>query len=270
MVKTANKTIINENNPLNSQNQTLKLDNKLSKKRNRKEYSAQRYQAKKKYYRERYLKRKMEKEKQEREQLSKYYGVEAIKILMSFKEYTELNKEKKQLWLDFNWTLQDCQKSFKEGFADIVFVMKLEEAAHKLNTDYWHTAKNEIKKGKSWNSLTDQEKQKLIRYWGQEKFRWEKGLIENLEQQQSQGKKFEKELEKQIELSKFHEERGKIKCQCWSCQEIKEKTTAMDKFYKADEEKQSKERVECSNCGRKVKELDEENDICRKCIESYG
>ena len=41
---------------------------------------------------------------------------------MSFKEYTELSKEKKQLWLDFNWTLKDCREAFQKGFGNVVAV----------------------------------------------------------------------------------------------------------------------------------------------------
>jgi len=50
MLKFQAKTLLNENNSLNNQNQDLKLDNALSKKRDRKKYSAQRYQAKKPEY----------------------------------------------------------------------------------------------------------------------------------------------------------------------------------------------------------------------------
>ena|SRR6266550_1515100 len=97
MVKSPQKTLINENNPQNNPIHTSQLDSLLSKKRNRKEYSKQRYQVKKQEYHEWYLKRKEQKEQQEKEQSSKYYGAESIKVLMSFKEYTELNKEKRKL-----------------------------------------------------------------------------------------------------------------------------------------------------------------------------
>jgi len=64
---------------------------------------------------------------------------------MSFGEYTELNKEKKKLWQDFNWTLQDCQKGIKEGLGSISSIMKLEQVAGKLVRDYWDTAKSKEK-----------------------------------------------------------------------------------------------------------------------------
>jgi hypothetical protein len=44
--------------------------------------------------------------------------------------------------------------------------MKLEQVVGKLVRDYWDTAKSEIRKGKSWNSLDYDEQQHLIRYTG--------------------------------------------------------------------------------------------------------
>ncbi|CAG8842647.1 5310_t:CDS:2, partial [Gigaspora margarita] len=98
--------------------------------------------------------------KNESEKKAKYYGAEAIKVLMTFKEYTELN----------------CQKSFKDGFADIVAIMKLEQIAD--------TAKNE-------------EKQRT---------NVENGYIDEVERLERQGDSYLKEIEAQ----KYHEERGKI------------------------------------------------------------
>jgi|SRR6185312_3524066 len=46
---------------------------------------------------QRYQQQKEQAELTTKQQSAKYYGAEAIKILMSFKEYTELNKEKKKL-----------------------------------------------------------------------------------------------------------------------------------------------------------------------------
>lgn len=133
---------------------------------------------------------------------------------MSFKEYTELNQSKHKLWLDFNWTLKDCGKEIQEGFGNVVAVMKLEQVANSLIKDYWETAKKEIKKGKSWNNLSEEQQQKLIRYWGYEKARIENGYIDTAEQLEKQSQAYLKE----IELAKFHEERGKDKCPCYQCQ----------------------------------------------------
>ena len=44
-----------------------------------------------------YAKKKEQEQLLTKQQSAKYYGAEAIKILMSFGEYTELNKEKKKL-----------------------------------------------------------------------------------------------------------------------------------------------------------------------------
>jgi len=42
--------------------------------------------------------------------------------------------------------------------------MRLRELADILIKDYRETAKQEIKKGKSWNSLSEEQQQRLIRY----------------------------------------------------------------------------------------------------------
>ena len=202
--------------------------------------------------------RNAKKKEQEQLEFNKYYQANSIRVLMSLKEYTELNKEKRKLWLDFNWTLKDTNKDIH----DIVAVMKLRESAETLINDYWDTAKNETKKGQSWNSLSEEQKQRLIKYWGQEKVRKENELTTKLEEQESQGKEYEKDLE----LAKFHEERGKVKCECYQCQEKKQ----IQGEIKAEIAKESKtEKVECPECGKWVKKLDEENGICRECVRKY-
>jgi len=202
--------------------------------------------------------RNAKKKEQDNLEVNKYYQANSIKVLMSLKNYTELNKEKRKLWLDFNWTLQDTSKDIH----DIVAVMKLRESAETLINDYWDTAKNETKKGQSWNSLTEEQKQRLIKYWGYEKVRKENELTTKLEEQESQGKEYEKDLE----LAKFHEERGKVKCECYQCQEKKQIQGEIKKEILKESEA---EKVECPECGKWVKRLDEENGICRKCLRKY-
>jgi hypothetical protein len=80
-------------NTINSVN----FPNKKPKSRIDKEYSQKNKEKKKQQRRERYQQQKELAEQEAKEQTSKYYEAEAIKILMSFKEYTELNKEKKKL-----------------------------------------------------------------------------------------------------------------------------------------------------------------------------
>jgi len=160
---------------------------------------------------------KKAKQKQQ-EQLSaqKHYQANSIKVLLTLKEYTELNREKMKLWCDFMWTIQVCQKT---GFFDIIQIQKLEQLAGNLTRDYYQTAKSKSKS--SWNSFSEEEKSKLIKYWGREKIRKEQELAQQLAEQEQQGQLWEKELERSLwtfnkdqELAKFHEERGKIKCSC--------------------------------------------------------
>ncbi|CAI2196561.1 5833_t:CDS:2 [Funneliformis geosporum] len=77
-------------------------------------------------------------------------------------------------------------KSIKEGINDIVGIMKLEQVANNL-----------------------------IRY---EKARIENGYLTAAEQLEKQSQEYLKD----IELAKFHEERGKIKCECYQCETQKE------------------------------------------------
>ncbi|CAH1760973.1 15422_t:CDS:1 [Entrophospora sp. SA101] len=90
--------------------------NKEHKKQQRRERYQQDKEIEKKKQKERYEQEKEKKQaqqkinyakKKEREQLTtkqqsaKYYGAEAIKILLSLKEYTELNQQKHKLYADF-------------------------------------------------------------------------------------------------------------------------------------------------------------------------
>jgi len=66
-------------------------------------------------------------------------------------------------------------------------------------------------------------------------------------------------------MAKFHEERGKVNCKCWQC----EQKAVFSKEVKAKIKKEIEElepeteKGECLICG-KLKELDEEG-ACKKC-----
>ena len=283
-----NKPKITNKTKSNTMNSVL-TDNKTppkSKKQIDKEYYQKNKEHKKQQQQERYNKNKERikaqqkinyTKKKERDQLSikqksaKYYGAEAIKVLMSFKEYTELNKEKKKLLTDFQWTLKDCQEA-----PSVAGIMKLAQVADNLIRDYWKTARNKERKGKSWNSLDYDEQQKLIRYWGYEKARIENGYIDTEERLERKGQEYEKD----IELAKFHEERGKIKCDCWSCEESnkikkevqKERKKIIDDYEAGQKKSGNYEtetvRGECNNCGE-YKKVDSDSGICKKCLADY-
>jgi hypothetical protein len=105
MVKEQAKTLINEKNPINHASDTL-LEYSQPAKKSVQQLNKEHYQKNKQKIKERqqerYQQQKQQAQQQQKENLSKYYEAESIKVLMSFKEYTELNKEKKQLWQDFN------------------------------------------------------------------------------------------------------------------------------------------------------------------------
>jgi len=237
--------------------------NREKKKQQRQQKYQQDKETEKAKQKQRYLKKKEQSQLITKQQSAKYYQAEAIKVLISFKEYTELNKEKRKLWQGFNWTLKDCQAAIKEGLGDITAIMKLEQVANKLVCDYWETAKSEEKqRSKSWNSLDYDQQQKLIRYWGYEKARIESGYIDTAEQLERQSQTYLKE----IELAKFHEQRGKIKCECWQCEESKRiQGEIKEELFKDSE----KEKEQCPECQKWVKELDEESGVCKRCKRKY-
>ena len=150
---------------------------------------------------------------------------------MSLKEYTELNQEKRKLWLDFVWTLKNLTDDGRSmSINNIIEVMRIRELAENLITDYWHTAKNEIRQGTQWNSLDQEQKDHLIKYWGYEKARKENNYLEIAEQLEKQSQTYLKE----IELAKFHEERGKLKCPCYACEQSKTIHQEVQKKLKAE------------------------------------
>jgi hypothetical protein len=195
--------------------------------------------------------------KKTKSQLSDYYSANSIQVLMSLKEYTEL-KGKRKLWLDFAWTLNTLSE---QGISDIIQIQRLEQLANQLIQDYYQTASQEIKKGQNWNSLTEEQQKKLISYWGREKANQENNLLDTLERLAKEGQSYEKE----IELAKFHEERGKIKCSCSDCETKKELLNQA----KREQKNQTAKKEQCSECDRWVKALDEENGLCKSCLKSY-
>jgi hypothetical protein len=164
-----------------------------------------------------------------------------------------------KLWCDFMWTIQDCQKT---GFFDIIQIQKLEQLAVNLTKDYYQTAKSKSKS--SWNSLSEKEQSKLIKYWGREKVRKEQELDSKLAEQEKQGESYEKEQE----LAKFHEERGKIKCSCYDCENKKEIQSEIKKKMLNDEVKKQ-EKEQCSECKQWVKKVDEDNGVCEGCLKGF-
>jgi hypothetical protein len=277
MVKAQTKRQQTKTNSLISPNQTSKLDSKLSKKPGKKEYKSRQQIYQENYQKNKdrkkaqqkinYAKKKEQTELATQQAWGKHYGAEAIRILMSLKQYTELNQQKMKLWADFNWTLKDCYKAVKEGINDITPIMKLEQVASNLVRDYWKTAKSEERKGKNWNSLTEEQQTKLIRYWGYEKARVENGYLDTAEKLEKQSQEYKKD----IELAKFHEERGKVKCECYSCEQKKEiqqevKKKINQELKELDQQEQNNGKGKCCMCG-KIRELDEEG-ACKNCSES--
>ncbi|CAG8693708.1 10807_t:CDS:1, partial [Scutellospora calospora] len=91
-----------------------------------------------------------------------------------------------------------------------------------------------------------------------EKARIENGYIDTAEQLERQSQEYLKD----IELAKYHEERGKINCECYACEEKKAlreeiKAKIKKEIDNYDCENKATEKEECPECG-KMKELAEE------------
>ena len=74
----------------------------------------------------RYRKIKKQQEKELAKRVQKYSQVENYKVLITFKEYTLLNKDKQQKWFDFSRTLKDLADN---GVHDTSELMRLSELA---------------------------------------------------------------------------------------------------------------------------------------------
>ena len=96
MVKETKNPLTSEKNLSN----TL-LEHKPTPKKSRQQINRENYQKnkekKKAQQKERYQQQKEQAQQQEKEQTNKYYGAEAFKVLMSLKEYTELNQAKRKI-----------------------------------------------------------------------------------------------------------------------------------------------------------------------------
>jgi len=78
-------------------------------------------------------------------------------------------------------------------------------------------------------------------------------------------------------MAKYHEERGKIKCDCWQCEEkaiihkeVKAEREKIIKDYEAEQIKSGEIEAEmikgeCYNCGE-IKKVDSDSGLCRKCL----
>ena len=118
------------------------------------------------------------------------------------------------------------------------------------------------KKRQRWSSLSEAEQERLIKFWGAERARQERELKERLTSLAEQGEEYGKELE----ITKLHEERGKINCACWQCQQEQGIRQEVEKELREEEKP---ELLECPECGKLVKKLDEENDLCKECVKNY-
>lgn len=226
---------------------------------NRNQYQVQYYQDNqeklRRKRRERWLIQQEEKKREKKQLMSKYSRASAYRVLMSLKDYTELNQSKHKKWWNF---METFNQLVRIGFRDIADIMRLRELAEKVLADFWETAKQEkSKKVKRWNGLSGEEQQRIIKHWALEKEREEKQLLDELEELERQGSYYEKE----IEMAKFHEERGKMNCECWQCE-------LANRGAKENEEEDER-KVECPDCGKKVWKLDEENGICKECMRKY-
>ena len=259
---TMNSVLTDNKTPPKSRKQIYQENyqkNKEHKKQQRKTRYQQDKETEKAQQKQRYLKKKEQDQLTTKQQSAKYYQAKHIEVLMPFSEYTELSKETKKLWQDFNWTLQ----VINESITGIVDIMKLEQVAGKLVRHYLETAKSKERNERvGWNLLDYDQQMKLVKYWGRERARIENNFIDEAERLEKQGDSYLKEIER----AKFHEERGKVKCECYRCQESKRIQGEIKKeLFKEDKT----EKEQCPECQKWVKELDEEAGVCKSCKGKY-
>jgi hypothetical protein len=90
----------------------------------------------------------------------------------------------------------------------------------------------------------------------------ENNFLTTAEQLEKQSQEYLKDIER----AKFHEERGKIKCECYRCAESKRIQGEIKKELFKDEPKEKAVMIggECSNC-YEYKKVDVESGLCKKC-----
>jgi hypothetical protein len=103
----------------------------------------------------------------------------------------------------------------------------------------------------------------------------ENNYLEEQERLEKQSQEYLKELE----IAKFHEERGKIKCDCYQCetkQEIQKEIKAEQRKVINEIEAEQKKsglveteyiKADCYNCGE-YKKVDSDSGLCKKCSAS--
>ena len=185
----------------------------------------------------RYHAQKEQNKTQSKNKTSEYYRANNIQILLSLKDYLESNAEKMKLWYRFSSVLTQI----KESVSDIVEIMRLREVMEDLITDYWTTAKKHIRLTKSWNKLTFAQQQAKKNLWAKQLAAEEKELLAKLSQEEiKQKKKIQvQNNKKQIEINAY-----------WN------QTT--------------NGKLACPECGKMVKELNEENNMCNPCVKKYS
>jgi len=169
--------------------------------------------------------------------LNNYYQANNIQVLVSLKDYLASSADKQKLWYRFTSVLSQI----KEGISDIIEIMRLREVIEDLITDYWTSAKKKIRLNKQWNKLSFAEQQAKKTFWQKELQKEEQELFTKLSQEttKQKAKTQEQQLKKQAEINDY-----------WN-------------------KPNSQGKLQCSECSKRVKKLDEDNNLCFKCVKEY-
>ena len=85
---------------------------------------------------------------------------------------------------------------------------------------------------------------------------------------------------KEIELAKYHEQRGKTNCECYACEEQKqirseieaEREKILDEYEKEQKKSGDNEetpvKADCGNCFE-YKKVDPDSGLCKKCEKEH-
>jgi len=158
-----------------------------------------------------------------------YYHANNIKVLISLKDYLESSPARMKLWYRFTAVLTQIN----EGVSDIMEIMRLREVMEDLITDYWTTAKKQIRLTNQWNKLTPKQQEAKRKQWAKELAQEENELLTQLRKSE------QKRLGKNNSLTAEPETESKeVKSTCANCyeyQKVNAETGYCRKCTKEDE-----------------------------------
>lgn len=210
------------------------------------------------------------KNKQQETNFQSVYNEKSINVLLNLKDYTNLSKQQKSLWLNFSWAL----KKLNEGIADITEIQELEKRCQVLISDYWTNAQQKaIKSKKNWDVLSEEERIKFVSFLSKKRVEFDEQLTEKELLAEEKSELFKKEISLWLNSVSYHEDLGRKTCLkskeiCDRCKFANEAEKSFWNDLKNEEKKQINSKESCSNCS-KIRKLND-NGICSNCQKQFN